>query len=170
MSSGDVFQLLLLHSFFTARTKFFFQGFFEPSTTRFYICQFNGMGSADTDIKVIDLRDLLYDLMTPFFTWLTKSMTARFCGYIPTTSAKSTTSNWIKCLHKFSRHQELRSSSPRAARSVGVLEFRPHVHTEVFPLGTTGHVSYDHRYLCTYNRILFHQPPLLSFLLCPHLP
>ena len=92
MSSGDVFQLLL-HSFFTARTKFFFQGFFEPSTTRFYICQFNGMGSADTDIKVIDLRDLLYDLMTPFFTWLTKSMTARFCGYISTTSAKSTTSN-----------------------------------------------------------------------------
>jgi hypothetical protein len=51
------------------------------------------MDSADTDIKVIDLRDLLYDLMTPFFTWLTKSMTARFCGYISTTSAKSTTSN-----------------------------------------------------------------------------
>ena len=61
MGSGDVFQLLLYGTaFLPPEQKIFFFGFFELSKTRFYICQFYGMGSADLDIKVIDLQDLLF--------------------------------------------------------------------------------------------------------------
>ena len=113
MGSGDVFQLLL-HSFFTARTKvFFFSGFFELSTTWFYICQFYGMGLADLGIKVIDLQDLLFDLMTPFFAWLTKSMTARFLRLHNYDIGQVNDLELSQLSSQVSRHQELRSSSQR---------------------------------------------------------
>ena len=100
-------------AFLPPEQKFFFSGFFELSTTRFYICQFYGMDLADLDIKVIDLQDLLFDLMTPFFAWLTKSMTARFLRLHNYDIGQVNDLELSQLSSQVSRHQELRSSSQR---------------------------------------------------------
>ena len=100
-------------AFLPPEQKFFFSGFFELSTTWFYICQFYGMGLADLGIKVIDLQDLLFDLMTPFFAWLTKSMTARFLRLHNYDIGQVNDLELSQLSSQVSRHQELRSSSQR---------------------------------------------------------
>ena len=156
-------------AFLPPEQKFFFSGFFELSTTWFYICQFYGMGLADLGIKVIDLQDLLFDLMTPFFAWLTKSMTARFLRLHNYDIGQVNDLELSQLSSQVSRHQELRSSSQRPLDRWECWSLDCTCIPRCSP-GTTGHVSHDLRYLCTYNRIFSRHPLLLSFLLariCP---